>query len=103
MLTCLSSVVASFVSLYLYANHYEEEEENEGEKLNNATLQFVMAILCGSWIVSAGVFFSSVKREYLHSFWSFDSTSSFRRKLFLSYCEDEDESKSRFLKSHPDT
>ena len=47
-------------------------------------------------------FASVVKREYLHSFYSMETASTYNRKAFLHLREDQDLEKSVVLADHPD-
>lgn len=74
-------VAGSFASVYLYLNHYEE---GDGTKLSDVTLQAVLGSLYSIWLVSAVAFVLIIKREYLRTFYDFDTASTFNRKYFLN-------------------
>ena len=90
-------MTGSFVSAYLYSNHYEGDV-----KLDAETLQTVLGILGTVWVSSAITFLSVMNRKYLHTFYSLDTASDYKRKCFLSAGEDQDDLKSKVLKDHPD-
>ncbi|GMI02698.1 hypothetical protein TrVE_jg6934 [Triparma verrucosa] len=97
IVTVLISMAGSFVSAWLYSNHYEEDD-----KLDTETLQTVLSVLTAFWITSAASFVACMNRSYLHTFYSLDTTSDYKRKCFLSAGEGQDDLKSKILKDHPD-
>ena len=54
------------------------------------------------WFVSAVTFTLVIKREYLHTFYSMETASTYNRKRFLLLKEDEDDKKKGVLSLHPD-
>ena len=54
------------------------------------------------WFVSAVTFASVIKREYLNTFYSMDTASTYNRKRFLALREDQELEKSEILPMHPD-
>ena len=70
-------------------------------KLDNETLHTALGSLVTIWFVSAVTFALVIKREYLHTFYDFDTASTFNRKEFLQL-NDKDLEKSEILTRHPD-
>ena len=62
----------------------------------------MLGSLVAIWFVSAATVALVIKREYLHTFYSMDTASTFNRKVFLHLREDQDLEKSVALKDHPD-
>ncbi|GMI04580.1 hypothetical protein TrVE_jg9907 [Triparma verrucosa] len=73
----ISDAMRSYLSAFLYANYYDEDN-----KLNTATLQAVLVSLSALWLVSAVTFISSIKHKYIHTFYNFDTTSDYDRNLW---------------------
>ncbi|GMH86410.1 hypothetical protein TrST_g5560 [Triparma strigata] len=92
-------MVGSFISVYAYSNHYDEDED---AKLDDETLQTALICLVAIWFVSALTFASVIKREYLHTFYDMDTASIYSRKYFLKLREDQNEERSYLLTIHPD-
>ncbi|GMH86951.1 hypothetical protein TrST_g4851 [Triparma strigata] len=97
LVTLLLSMAGSVGSVYLYSTHYEGDI-----KLDAETLQKVLGVLGTVWMSSAIAFVSVMDRKYLHTFYSLDTTSDYKRKSFLSAGEDQDYLKSKILKDQPD-
>ena len=93
----LLSLVGSIAIVYFYSNHYSEDS-----KLSAETLQTVWVSLGAVWIMSAMAFTLAMDRNYLHTFYNFDTASDYKRKSFLSAGEGQDDLKSKILKDHPD-
>ena len=70
-------------------------------KLDNETLHTALGSLVTIWFVSAVTFALVIKREFLHTFYDFDTASTFNRKEFLQL-NDKDLEKSEILTRHPD-
>lgn len=91
------SLVGSFTSVYLYSTHHENDD-----KLSQSTLQTVLGSLVAIWVVSLVSFALVIKREYLHTFYAADTSSTYNRKEFLILREDQEAEKSGYLTLHPD-
>ncbi|GMH86654.1 hypothetical protein TrST_g13924 [Triparma strigata] len=98
LVSALLSVAASFVSVQLYSNHYEGDD-----KIKDERLQVIISTLYGIWLISLVTFVAVMKREYLHTFYSFDTLSDFNRKLTLKLRDDQEDIKCLVLECHPDT
>ncbi|GMH90820.1 hypothetical protein TrST_g3882 [Triparma strigata] len=97
MFAVLYSIVGSFISAHLYSNYYEGTTKLSDESLKNVLVTFSVV-----WLVSAVSFVSVVKRNYLHTFYSFETTSEYKRRCFMSFREDQEDLKIKVLKDHPD-
>ncbi|GMH47422.1 hypothetical protein TrVE_jg4853 [Triparma verrucosa] len=98
LVSVLLSVAASFVSVQLYSNHYKGDD-----KIDDERLQAILSTLYGVWFISLVTFVAVIKREYLHTFYSFDTLSDFNRKLTLNLRDDQEDIKCLVLEEHPDT
>ncbi|GMH67149.1 hypothetical protein TrST_g14100 [Triparma strigata] len=96
--TSLISLVGSVASVALYNSNYYDQDV----KLEVETLQTVLGVLGIVWMSSAIAIVSVMDRKYLHTFYSLDMASDYKRKCFLSAGEDQDDLKSKVLKDHPD-
>ena len=96
--TSLISLVGSVASVALYNSNYYDQDV----KLEVETLQTVLGVLGTVWMSSAIAIVSVMDRKYLHTFYSLDMASDYKRKCFLSAGEDQDDLKSKVLKDHPD-
>ena len=85
------------MSAYTYSNYYNGDKKIDGETLQNALISLVAI-----WFVSAVTFALVIKRKYLHTFYDMDTASTFNRKAFLHFREDQDLEKSELITIHPD-
>ena len=90
-------ITHSFISVYVYSNYYDKDG-----KLGDEALQTTLGSLVAIWFVSAVTLASVIKREYLHTFYDTDTASSYGRKRFLNFKEDQDDLKSIILTLHHD-
>ena len=81
----------------MYSTNYSKED-----KLDDETLQTVLGSLMAIWLLSFVTFASVINREYLHTFYDMDKTSSYNKKWFQSQREDQDLEKSTIFTCHPD-
>ncbi|GMH84634.1 hypothetical protein TrST_g812 [Triparma strigata] len=97
LVTLLLSMTGSFVSAYLYSNHYQDDD-----KLDTESLQAVLGSLSAIWVLSALSLVLVMDRKYLSTFYNFDTASDYERKCFMNAREDQDDLKSELLTDHPD-
>ncbi|GMH89319.1 hypothetical protein TrST_g955 [Triparma strigata] len=97
LFSALSSLIGSYAVAYFYSTHYEGDA-----KLSDDALKTILASLSALWVISVIAFFSVMKKEYIRTFYSIETTSDFNKNWFLSQGEDQDEEKSLELSLHPE-
>ncbi|GMH92478.1 hypothetical protein TrST_g1907 [Triparma strigata] len=98
LISILYSVVGTFGSVHLYANHYD----GGNSKIDENTLHLVVGSLFAMWFISILTFASVIKRKYLHTFYDTVTASTYNRDWYLRLREDQDDVKSDLLLKHPD-
>ncbi|GMH81378.1 hypothetical protein TL16_g08911 [Triparma laevis f. inornata] len=99
LFSALLSVVASVIAVYAYSTHYNPDDDSE--KLDDTTLKITLASLYSVWLISAIFFIFSIKREYLQTFYSLDTTNEYDRKFWSRLRKDQDAEKAGVLRDHP--
>lgn len=98
LFSALLSVVVSFVSVYMYTYHYDGDVVIDSDTLKN-----VLASLYTVWFISGLSFAVVIKREYLRSFYTLDTTWDYCKNTFLHLREDREEERAALFNDHPDT
>ena len=80
----VSSVLLTFLSLYIYNTFYEA-----ADKLPADTLGYAILSVLGVTILSISLFLLSIKRSYLPSFFSLETAPAFCTRQFLEAATDE--------------
>lgn len=88
-------------SSYLYVTYYTPEDGDEGLKISNTDLYMTLVSLFSIWLLSAIIFVTSIKKEYLHTFYSTQISKEYHEKFFSSLGETQDSEKSAILLTHP--
>lgn len=72
-------------------------------KIDDDTLKATLINLYSVWLLSIVCFVSVINKKFLLTFYNFDNTSDYRRKMFLALRDDQAETKSSIILAHPDT
>lgn len=96
LVSILVSLAASIFLTYQYLNHYNGET-----KIDKETLQSVLVGVYSVWFISSVALVSTMKRQYIRTFFSFDTSRDYNSKFVLSLREDQEELKSTIFDGHP--
>ncbi|GMI15339.1 hypothetical protein TrLO_g10512 [Triparma laevis f. longispina] len=106
LVSVLLSLVGSLVLAYIYSN-YDDDEEGVNIEIDDDTLKATLINLYSVWLFSIVCFVSVINKKFLLTFYNFDNTSDYRRKMFLALRDDQAETKSSIILTltlaHPDT
>ena len=78
-------------------------EVGDDKKIDDKTLQYILGILYAVWLVSGILFLSVIKKSYYHTFYSFDTTSAFNRRIVINLRPDQKDTKHIIFFDHQDT